>query len=84
MDGISQCWWLGETCAVNWNAWAAIGTVAAVFTAIFAPSVQRLLIRRKANALFALAYRGDVLTVLVKLASIRGRFPLHEEQGAAS
>ncbi|MBH1617867.1 hypothetical protein I5U23_08015 [Stenotrophomonas maltophilia] len=68
---------------MNWNAWAAIGTVAAVFTAIFAPSVQRLLIRRKANALFALAYRGDVLTVLVKLASIRDRFPLHEEQGAA-
>jgi len=41
------------------------------------------MIRRKANALFALAYRGDVLAALVKLASIRDRFPLHEEQGSA-
>ncbi|MGE8282845.1 MAG: hypothetical protein ACN6PX_03135 [Stenotrophomonas lactitubi] len=83
LDGVSQCWWLSKSCAVNWNAWAAIGTVAAVFAAIFGPSLQRMLIRRKANALFAFAFRGDVITVLVKLASIRDQFPIEKGHGAA-
>lgn len=75
LDGVSQCWWLSSTCAVNWNAWAAVGTVAAVFAAIFAPAIQRLLIRRRANAMFALAYRVDLLTALTLVRSIRNEFP---------
>lgn len=75
LDGVSQCWLLSETCVVNWDAWAAIGTVAAVFAAIFAPAIQRLLIRRRANAMFALAYRIDLLMALTLVRSIRREFP---------
>lgn len=75
LDGVSQCWWLSETCVVNWNAWAAIGTVAAVFTAVFAPTFQRLLIRKRANALFALAYRADLFSALGTVRRMRRKFP---------
>lgn len=81
--GISECWWLSDTCAVNWNAWAAVGTVAAVFAAIFAPALQRLLVRRRANALFALAYRGDLLIAAIKVRRIKKQFPVGTNNDAA-
>ncbi|PPU41205.1 hypothetical protein [Xanthomonas arboricola] len=34
LDGVSQCWWLSKNCVVNWDAWAAIGTLAAVAVAL--------------------------------------------------
>jgi len=34
IDGISQCWWLSKSCAVDWNAWAAIATAAATLLAL--------------------------------------------------
>lgn len=34
LDGVSQCWWLSETCAVNWDAWSAVGTVFAAVVAL--------------------------------------------------
>lgn len=34
IDGISQCWWLSRSCAVDWNAWAAIATAAATGLAL--------------------------------------------------
>lgn len=61
LDGVSQCWWLSEACVVNWDAWAALGTVAAVFAAVLAPSIQRQLVRRRANALFMAAYMHDLV-----------------------
>lgn len=35
LDGISQCWWLSETCKVDWTAWAAIATFFAAAVALF-------------------------------------------------
>lgn len=83
LDGVSQCWWLSEDCVVNWDAWAAVGTVAAVFAAVLAPSIQRALVRRKANALFALAFRGDIINVRIRLESIRDAYPMRDRDGAA-
>lgn len=34
LDGISQCWWLSETCVIDWTAWSAIATCAAVVAAL--------------------------------------------------
>lgn len=84
IDGVSQCWWLSKTCVVNWDAWAAIGTVAAVFAAIFAPTIQRLLVRKRANAMFALAFRVDLLTALTTVRDIRRRYPFGMKNGEAS
>lgn len=83
LDGVSQCWWLSETCVVNWDAWAAIGTVAAVFTAVFAPSFQRMLVRKRANALFALAYRTDLFTAYTNAQALRRMYPFGMGNGAA-
>jgi len=82
-EGVSECWWLSKTCVVNWDAWAAVGTVAAVFAAIFAPALQRLLVRRRANALFALAYRGDILFAAIKVRRIKKQFPVGTNNDAA-
>lgn len=83
LDGVSQCWWLSETCAVNWDAWAAVGTVAAVFAAVFAPSIQRRFARRKVNALFGMAYQRDVAAVKARLMLMNMRFPLNPESDTA-
>ncbi|WP_313242069.1 hypothetical protein [Stenotrophomonas sp.] len=50
LDGVSQCWWLSETCVVNWDAWAAVGTMLAVVVALgvgVLPEVNR---RREGRA----------------------------------
>jgi len=78
-----RCWPLGEKCEVNWEAWAALGTVLAVFAAVLAPSIQRAFVRKKANAVFALAFRGDLLNVLIRLNSLREAYPMGDRDGAA-
>ncbi|HFF6004420.1 hypothetical protein [Stenotrophomonas maltophilia] len=83
LDGVSQCWLLSETCVVNWDAWAAIGTVAAVFTAVFAPEIQRLLVRKKTNAMFALAYRTDLFAALDTVERLRSQYPFGQGTGEA-
>ncbi|MDG9763971.1 hypothetical protein ACT6SE_07205 [Stenotrophomonas sp. LC732] len=55
-DGISECWWLSETCVVNWDAWASIGTVAGVVTALSVPAVKRFFASRRVSAIFAAAH----------------------------
>lgn len=75
LDGVSQCWVLSKGCVVNWDAWAAVGTVAAVFTAVFAPTIQRLLVRKRTNALFALAYRTDLFAALDMVKQLRAKYP---------
>lgn len=75
LDGVSQCWWLNKTCEINWDAWAAIGTVAAVFAAVFGPMLQQWLVRKNANALFALAYRSDLLSTQIRLENVRDESP---------
>ncbi|HFJ9785499.1 hypothetical protein K7574_14850 [Stenotrophomonas maltophilia] len=83
LDGVSQCWRLSETCAVNWEAWSAVGTVAAVFIAIFAPSIQRMLARRKVNALFGMTYQREVARVHARLEMMSMRFPLEPKSDTA-
>lgn len=81
LDGVSQCWWLSQTCEINWDAWAAVGTVAAVFAAVLAPMIQRAFVRRKANALFALSYRADVINVQLRMEGIAKAYPMREQSG---
>jgi len=45
-SGISQCWWLSETCAVDWSAWAAIATFAAAGIALVAAVLPIMEARR--------------------------------------
>ncbi|QNH11190.1 hypothetical protein HEP75_00608 [Xanthomonas sp. SI] len=47
LDGVSECWWLSTTCVVNWDAWAAIGTVAAVWVALMASGAEWRRLRRE-------------------------------------
>jgi len=83
LEGVSQCWLLSETCVVNWDAWAAVGTVAAVFAAVFAPSIQRRLVRRKVNALFAMAYQRDVSAAKARLELLEQAFSLDPNSDSA-
>ncbi|WP_423159362.1 hypothetical protein [Stenotrophomonas geniculata] len=55
-DGISECWWLSEACVVNWDAWASIGTVAGVITALSVPAIKRFFASRRVSAIFAAAH----------------------------
>ncbi|GEM_PF-1120632 len=32
LEALSQCWWLGETCVPEWEAWAAAAGIVAVLT----------------------------------------------------
>ncbi|HFF2842372.1 TPA: hypothetical protein ACGCEE_004694 [Stenotrophomonas maltophilia] len=34
LDGVTQCWWLSKTCAIDWTAWSAVATGAAVVVAL--------------------------------------------------
>lgn len=74
LDGMSQCWWLSPTCVVNWDAWAAVGTCAAVLVALFGPAIQRLAVRRRVNAMFAIGIKADLLSAMNHLEEMRRRF----------
>ncbi|WP_329893669.1 hypothetical protein [Stenotrophomonas sp. SMYL20] len=64
-------------CVVWWDAWAAVGTVLAVFTAIFGPAIQRrFFLKTKANAVFAASYIPDVRKGMVYLDAIRKNYPI--------
>ncbi|MBH1778231.1 hypothetical protein I5W36_16565 [Stenotrophomonas maltophilia] len=80
-NGISPCMEPGiGGCVVWWDAWAAVGTVLAVFTAIFGPSIQRrFFLRKKANAVFAAAYRSDTLMARIILDGLIESFPVSAE-----
>ncbi|MEN5425928.1 hypothetical protein ABE522_06095 [Stenotrophomonas pennii] len=78
-QGISQCWWLSKHCVVDWEAWAAWGTIAAVFVALFGPSVQRWLVKRKTNAMFSIAYQNDLLEAVVRLEGLKNTYPLNPD-----
>lgn len=83
LDGVSQCWWLSENCVVNWDAWSAVGTVAAVFAAVLAPAIQRRFARRKSNALFLFSYMGDVVDALACLRKLDSGWPIKKIGGNA-
>lgn len=76
LDGMSQCWLLSETCAVNWDAWSAVGTCGAVVAALFGPTIHRYFTRARANALFALAYRTSLMSAMDQVKAVRKEFNL--------
>lgn len=59
-----------------WEALSAIGTIGAVVVALFGPAIQRRYVRKKSNALFALAYRSSIVTAKVRLESLAKSWPL--------
>ncbi|WP_294995458.1 hypothetical protein [uncultured Stenotrophomonas sp.] len=65
-------------CVVWWDAWAAVGTVSAVFAAIFAPAIQRRMQRKRLNALFAASYINNAVSIGVYFSNLRKEFPLDE------
>lgn len=84
--GISPCMELGVgDCVVWWDAWAAVGTVLAVFTAIFGPAIhRRFILRRKANAVFAATYRNDTLMAKIFLGALIRRYPIGAQTDEAA
>ncbi|MBH1599619.1 hypothetical protein I5U56_02815 [Stenotrophomonas maltophilia] len=77
-NGISPCMEPGVgDCVVWWDAWAAVGTILAVFTAIFGPAIQRrFILRKKANAVFAATYYSDTLKAKIFLDGLIERYPI--------
>lgn len=76
---IWRCAPLSATCSIDWDAWAAIATALGVLTALGAPVLAKMLTRRRANALFALAYKRPLNTALEHLTQICKTF--HEGYG---
>ena len=81
LKGFSTCSELGvDGCVIWWDAWAAIGTVFAVFVAIAGPSIQRrFFLRKKANAVFASAFKSDVVKARIAAERLIVDFPLSVE-----
>ncbi|ALA82127.1 hypothetical protein I5U59_04225 [Stenotrophomonas maltophilia] len=75
-DGLSECWLLGETCVVNWEAWSAIGTVTAVFAAVLAPAIQRRFVRRRINALFAASVDEEIAAAERNIRRMAADYPI--------
>ncbi|WP_159095108.1 hypothetical protein [Stenotrophomonas sp. ZAC14A_NAIMI4_1] len=49
IDGISECWWISQSCVVDWDAWAAIATAAATMLALTLALKETRARRRKAR-----------------------------------
>ncbi|MEN5042144.1 hypothetical protein ABE424_18290 [Stenotrophomonas sp. TWI1149] len=76
LDGVSQCWWLSETCQLDWEATSAVATAAGVIVALAAPAISRYRTRRRANALFALAFYDLIARAKARLEVIEVHYPL--------
>lgn len=53
LQGLTDLCWLGPTCKADWNAWAALGTLAAVLYAVFASRIafnHALKLQKRAHA----------------------------------
>lgn len=68
---------------MDWEPVSAIGTVAAVVVALFGPAIQRRFVRKKTNALFALAFRTSAVGALARLKNLAVKYPLNPEDGRA-
>lgn len=80
LNGFSTCSKLGvDDCVIWWDAWAAIGTVLAVFVAIFAPAIQRrFFLRKKANAVFAASYLSVLTKASIFAENLVRDFPIND------
>ncbi|MGW8276038.1 hypothetical protein [Xanthomonas axonopodis] len=65
-----RCWPLGPSCEVNWDAWAAMGTMAGVLAALFAPFVRDYFLRKKASRLFAITYDQVLSAIELQIEEI--------------
>lgn len=68
---------------MEWEAVSAVGTVGAVVVALFGPAIQRRFVRKKTNALFALAYRSSIVGARGRLENLGNQFPLDPSEDAA-
>jgi hypothetical protein len=69
LEGVSECWMLSRTCVVNWDAWAAVGTVSAVVVSLMLAGRQG----RKEKAAQRSRARWVALELRQVLAAWRGR-----------
>ncbi|KAA9003513.1 hypothetical protein FJU31_04205 [Stenotrophomonas cyclobalanopsidis] len=82
-DGISECWWLSETCVINWDAWASIGTVAGVVTALSVPAVKRFFASRRVSAIFAAAHVTQLETAQAAIKNFKSVYSFAAPSGEA-
>ena len=78
---IVGCWPPNGRCIVNWEAWAAVWTALGVLTALFAPVARRLAVRRRADAMFALAYVHHLQSASVAADRLAREYPLGSDTG---
>lgn len=86
IDGVSQCWWLSKTCAIDWDAWSSIGTMLGVLTALLGPAVRRFFASRRVSAIFAAAYAPDLSDSVYRIKEFRKAYSFSDngrEGGAA-
>ncbi|WP_414487155.1 hypothetical protein [Stenotrophomonas maltophilia] len=74
-NGISECYWISSTCVLDWDAASAVATAAGVLAALAAPAVTRIRQRRRANALLALSFSGDIAQAWARAESIARDYP---------
>ena len=67
---ILRCAPLSATCAIDWDAWAAIATALGVLAALAAPYLGQLVTRGRANALFAMAYKQHLTAALEHVTQV--------------
>ncbi|WP_322547763.1 hypothetical protein [Stenotrophomonas geniculata] len=86
VDALSECWWLGESCVPRWEAWAALGGIAAAigslaaatatYFAVVHPHRRRLL---EAQSALVAALRAFVPEMSAMLFDVeRSKFILDE------
>ncbi|QQQ40949.1 hypothetical protein JJL50_13390 [Stenotrophomonas maltophilia] len=71
LDGLSECWWLSNTCSLDWDAVASVGTVAGVLVALFAPVVRRALTGRKVDTIFVAAHMSELRGIRAKIRRLQ-------------
>lgn len=77
--GVSECYGLSRSCVIDWDAWASIGTMAGVLTALFGPAIRRRFVRRRVTAIFAAGYYQQVRIAKNAVADFVAEFPVGDQ-----
>ncbi|MET3149102.1 UNVERIFIED_ORG: hypothetical protein ABIC77_000296 [Stenotrophomonas geniculata] len=78
--GMSPCMEPGiDGCVVWWDAWAAIGTSAAVAVALLTPLVRQRLNSRRLNAIIALQFGDEIAMASATLKILADHYPVGKE-----
>lgn len=78
-----RCGPLGPSCEVNWDAWAAMGTMAGVLTALATPWIRDWVLQEKVDGIFALAFQAMLSHSATRLWTMREQFPLGYEDASS-